>query len=80
MIRTIIVGLLLLGGSISLHACDVCGCSSGNLSLGLLPYYQASFVGVQGQYNAFRYRDYATQDRFYVANIWGRWYPHARWQ
>ncbi|MEO1803751.1 MAG: hypothetical protein AAFU33_03015 [Bacteroidota bacterium] len=80
MIRTIIVGLLLLGGSISLHACDVCGCSSGNLSLGLLPYYQASFIGVQGQYNAFRYRDYATQDRFYVANIWGRWYPHTRWQ
>ncbi|MEL6134668.1 MAG: hypothetical protein AAFR59_15005 [Bacteroidota bacterium] len=80
MIRIIFLGLLLIVGSLSVRACDVCGCASGNLSLGLLPYYQASFVGLQGQYTSFRYRDDATTDRFYVANVWGRWYPHERWQ
>jgi hypothetical protein len=49
------VALLLVSGFAATQqaaACDVCGCSSGNQGLGLLPQFSGHFVGIQYTYGS----------------------------
>ncbi|MEM7657990.1 MAG: hypothetical protein AAF399_17830 [Bacteroidota bacterium] len=71
---------LLLGLIFPASACDLCGCSTTGNGLGVLPQYQASFVGMRWQMAGFRYPAYHTQDRFQQAEVWGRFYPGRRVQ
>jgi hypothetical protein len=80
--------LLIVFANISVsNACDICGCGTGNYYLGIMPQFQANFIG-------FRYRSFgfdshlgghhdglfATKEYFQTIELWGRFYPHPRWQ
>ena len=73
----------------SLQACDLCGCGAGSYYLGVMPQFQKNFVGVRYRQASFdshlggnsNYSSlFATQERFYTAEIWARYYPHPRLQ
>lgn len=66
------------------QACDLCGCSGGNQSLGLLPLLQRHAVGVRWQSQHFSTTPhgsgYASTEHFQSYELWGRWQVHRRWQ
>ncbi|MCB0697070.1 MAG: hypothetical protein KDC07_06880 [Chitinophagaceae bacterium] len=81
--------MLLLCSSTTITACDVCGCSSGNQNLGLLPQMYRHFVGVQYQFNSFTSTHIPLSDtkpveysNEYYRNmqLWGRLYIGKKWQ
>jgi hypothetical protein len=49
--QSLLAFLLLLGGRAA--ACDVCGASGSNQSMGLLSFYNSHFIGIQYQYRNF---------------------------
>lgn len=51
--KQILCCAMLLLGSIAAKACDVCGASSGNQGLGILPQFYRNFAGLQYQYRSF---------------------------
>lgn len=86
--KYIICFVLLLTGSAA-YACDVCGASSGNQSLGLLPQTSFHFAGVQYKYSSFNSRQYALKDNtmasyakeyYQSMQLWGRYCIGNRWQ
>lgn len=67
------------------QACDVCGCSAGGSSLGLLPNYHRHFMGIRYQYRSFlsEHHDAAgvySTERYHTAEVWGRWVLGKRFQ
>ncbi|AFM04177.1 hypothetical protein Fleli_1778 [Bernardetia litoralis DSM 6794] len=70
-------------------ACDLCGCGAGNYYLGVMPQFQKNFVGLRYRQSNFdshlgsasEYSSlFETQERFYTAEIWARFYPHPKLQ
>ncbi|PIY12943.1 MAG: hypothetical protein COZ18_00935 [Flexibacter sp. CG_4_10_14_3_um_filter_32_15] len=70
-------------------ACDLCGCGAGGYYLGVMPQFQKNFVGVRYRNASFdshlggnsNYSSlFETQERFYTAEIWARFYPHPKLQ
>ena len=76
--------------SISLFACDICGCGAGTNYLGVLPQFNRNLAGLRFQYSNFLHpssnvntNDATSQvleDRFYRTEAWLRYYPADRWQ
>lgn len=68
-----------------LFACDVCGCSVGGASFGLLLQRPYHYVGLRAQYTSFavidEYQDNRQlQDRYWQFDLNGRFYLHERFQ
>lgn len=66
----------------AVHACDVCGCSSSNQFLGVLPQYHKNFIGLQYLYNSFEGNhpslfenkpDEHSEDYYRTVQLWGRY-------
>ncbi|WP_338760453.1 hypothetical protein WAF17_13640 [Bernardetia sp. ABR2-2B] len=70
-------------------ACDLCGCGAGSYYLGVMPQFQKNFVGLRyrsasfdshlggtGNYSSL----FETQERFYTAEVWARFYPTPKLQ
>lgn len=67
------------------QACDVCGCSGGSNSLGLLPLVPRHFVGLRWQLQGFNTTphhegDQSATETYQTIDLWGRWQPHRRVQ
>lgn len=87
--KYVLICTLLLANLQQAVACDICGASSGNQSLGLLPQMYRNFAGVQYQYNQFRSRHvplsetrpvWYSNEQYHTAQIWGRYCAGKRWQ
>jgi hypothetical protein len=68
-----------------LSACEICGCSTGNFYLGLLPKFNNKFIGVR--YRSMNYRTLLKQDPTQFSNdyystieIWSGWNLGKKWQ
>ncbi|MCU0374143.1 MAG: hypothetical protein MUF24_02445 [Chitinophagaceae bacterium] len=51
--KKLFVALIGLGSLASSYACDICGCGSGGVFLGMLPSYKKYFSGVRYQYRKY---------------------------
>lgn len=81
--KYLLSSLLCLGFMVmDVRACDVCGCSAGNQSLGILPHYQSRFLGIQYLYNSFESNhpslfenkpDEHAIDHYHTIQLWGRY-------
>jgi hypothetical protein len=79
--KYLLLSIALIWGS-SASACDMCGCSSSNQFLGILPNQQWHFVGLQYQYSGLsgsypsayssRPREHAT-NTYHTLQLWGRY-------
>lgn len=87
--KHVICSLLLLCSSSMTYACDVCGCSLGNQSLGLLPKMGSNFIGLQ--YQQLNYSsvsrslsewqpDTYANEQYRSTVVWGRYYIGKNWQ
>ncbi|MCS7004495.1 MAG: hypothetical protein NZM38_04135 [Cytophagales bacterium] len=77
------LGFLLLW-KISL-ACEICGCGVGNIYTGIMPQFSKNFVGIR--YRSMTFRSHLkrspifhTEEHFYTAEIWARYYPLSKLQ
>ena len=69
----------------SSFACDICGCSGAGNTLGILPHYQRSFIGMRTFYQHYEnvnplYEGDNIQDYFVQNSLWGRFALGNRWQ
>ncbi len=80
---------MLIFSCTTVDACDVCGASSGNQNLGLLPQMYHHFAGIQYQYNRFSSthvplsdnQPLEYSDEFYQnIQVWGRYCIGKKWQ
>lgn len=72
------------------YACEVCGCSSGGNSLGILPQFNNHFVGLRYSYRQFHtihppsiipgQTGQPSDEYFHSLEIWARFYPTKRLQ
>ncbi len=85
----ICIAAILLCGITNIRACDICGCSSGNQYLGILPKYNWNFVGLQYQYSKFESKhpsaysgrpDVQGEDAYHTVQLWGRYNVSSRYQ
>ncbi|MDW8228735.1 MAG: hypothetical protein RMJ33_02745, partial [Saprospiraceae bacterium] len=79
----ILIGWALVAPS-AVWSCDICGCSSGAQTLGLLPLVQRHLAGVRWQGQGYRTVAHGSEansyEYFHSLDFWGRWMPHRRWQ
>lgn len=70
-------------------ACDVCGCSAGGSSMGILPRFSKHFIGLRSTYTTFTSShpslfegnpDLTSKEYFSTTTLWGRYVPHKRVQ
>jgi hypothetical protein len=70
-------------------ACDVCGCSAGGNTMGILPRFGKNFMGVKYSYAAYNSQHLTlfanevpahSNEYFTTATLWGRYMPHKRVQ
>ncbi len=83
--RVFSVLILVLIGYSSVFACDVCGCSVGGTTFGLLLQRPYHYVGLRAQYTSFAVIDeyqnnQQLQDRYWQFDLSGRFYLHERVQ
>jgi hypothetical protein len=80
--KQILCCAMLLLGSIAANACDVCGASSGNQGLGILPQFYRNFAGLQYQYRSFGslhqqhetgLPQEASDEQYQTIQAWGRY-------
>ena len=80
----LLAAVVVLSFSTRAQACDICGCSGGNSSLGLLPLVQRHFIGMRWQKQGFESTPHGSGQRstetFSTFDLWGRWQPHRRVQ
>jgi len=80
------LAVVLLPG-VSSYACDVCGCSAGNMYTGILPQFSRHFVGTRYYFRHFKTSHPTTDgskllsdDVFHSWDLYARFYPHKRVQ
>ncbi len=84
--HVLLVLLLLLAVQLgSLQACDVCGCGTGNYSMGMLSQVETNFVGVRYRTMSFDshllYAEHLrTKETFKITELWARYSPVERLQ
>ncbi len=83
--RILVCGLAAMLASLQCDACALCGCSSSNNYLGVLPDFYTNFIGLQYQYRSFTsfrpanfdYRGESSSvshESYNTALLWGRFY------
>ena len=81
--------LLVVAGTRTSQACDVCGCSLGSNYFGILPQFDKHFVGIRWHYSAFSAQmnhnsrfleDESSYDTYHQVELWGRFYLTPRLQ
>ena len=69
-------------------ACDACGCSSGGIGFGLIPFQKRHMIGVNYQYDKYTTfhkalftseTDQESIDQFQTATLWTRFFVKNRW-
>src|SRR6478752_10510374 len=77
--------LITVIGSGSLKACEICGCSTGNFYLGMVPKFNSKFIGIR--YRSLHYRSQMqdnpsefSNDYYKTMEIWGGWNLTKKWQ
>lgn len=87
--KHIISLVLVLICSMPVYACDVCGTSTGNQGLGLLPQMYQHFVGIQYQHKTYssvhpalsdRRPDTHSDEHYRTVQAWGRFCIGKKWQ
>ncbi len=86
--KNVVFGVVMLCMAIPSFACDICGCASGGSSMGILPRFQQSFVGIRAQSQDFYSKPHNAQGEQYASSheqfrsfeIWGRYNVHKRIQ
>lgn len=83
--RYILLIIFLLSIAKSTFACDYCGCGAVNYYIGVMPQITRHFAGVRYRQAGFTTESghighNATTERFHVAELWGRFYPHRKIQ
>lgn len=82
-ILTLMATLSIFTGN-HLKGCDVCGCSVGGNSMGILPQFQNNFVGLRHHFRAYDSKHLTlfpgeiplkTVEKFYTTELWGRYVP-----
>lgn len=87
MLKNIMV-LLIAGLTFNSYACDICGCSAGNNTLGILPGFRSNFIGFRYAYRSFSSKPHelgtnsmpASFEQFQTSEIWAKYMPTNRWQ
>ncbi len=69
----------------SSHACDICGCSSGNYFLGPFPQFRSHFFGTRYSFRSFESRlnadpDQYSKDFYQSVELWGGVNLGKKWQ
>ncbi len=81
--RLIAVCTIVLLSNMIVQACDACGCSTGGVGFGYVPFQKKHLIGLTYQYNQFTTEHpplFANEDRttsiddFNTAVLWGRYY------
>lgn len=87
--KFILVALWVLVSSVSVYACDICGCSTAGNYFGILPQFHGHFIGVRYQYRSFRSEHVllfheteplVSHEYFQTTELWGRWSPSKKVQ
>jgi len=87
MLKNILV-LLLVGLTNYISACDICGCSAGSNSLGILPGFKNNFIGIRHQYRSFSSSPHevgsntmpSSIENYHTTEVWAKYMPSNRWQ
>lgn len=78
------VGVAVMCFPLASNACDICGCSGGGMSAGLLPLLQRHMFGLRWQLQGFETLPHSdgigSTETFHTFDIWGRWQPTRRLQ
>lgn len=73
----ILISLLI--SSLSVSACDLCGCANGSSFVGLLPRSGSQFVGLRYRLRSFdshlNSQMLKTKEEYQTLEVWGRFYP-----
>lgn len=81
--KHLFTSLFLFGSIACALACDVCGCTFGSMSMGVLPESRASFIGLRYSqarfnarisYNSFYLDDVHSSDTYHTMEAFGRFY------
>lgn len=80
--------LLFVGFTSHILACDICGCSAGSNSLGILPGFKSNFIGIRHQYRSFSSSPHdvglntmpSSIENFHTTEVWAKYMPSNRWQ
>lgn len=74
-----IILIALIFSSLSVSACDLCGCSNGSSFVGLLPRSGSKFVGLRYRLRSFdshlNSQMLKTKEDYQTLEVWGRFYP-----
>ncbi|WMX14250.1 hypothetical protein [Aureispira sp. CCB-E] len=79
---------LWMGLSVSVLACDICGCGVGGYYSGMLPQYHKNFIGLRWRLSSFSSDlghegegiNAFSREHFHSLELMGRFYPHRRVQ
>lgn len=80
--KKILSFVLAFAAAAPVFACDRCGCGVSNYYLGIMPQFTRSFVGVRYRHSSFESTGHTslTDETFRTTELWGRFYPHRKWQ
>jgi len=87
--RAILIALsIVLINSISVQACDICGCGVGGYYSGMLPQYHKHFIGLRWRFSNFKSNighetnnsGEFSREYYHSLELMGRFYPHRRVQ
>ena len=83
--RFYILILIFISSSVSVFACDICGCSTGNYFIGPIPQFNKHFVGVRYTSRSLNTilnadRNQFSKDFYQTAEWLGGWKLKEKWQ
>lgn len=83
--RKILLISVLCCSTLSTFACDICGCSSGNYFIGLLPQFRKNFIGTRYTFRSYHSQVAAdasqfSKDFYQTVEVWGGMNLGKKWQ